>query len=128
MDQEATIVIDLRTRSFLTPMILKRGGIFRRELTGKPETIDDQNGTRFIEEKNSQRKGGNTDLVYFVFDPRNIEEMISSGVEAERSVLDPCDIAKAEYWGAGLREARQSPQACLSGSVPRCGPRRQKRP
>jgi len=136
MNPEATIVTDPKDEKFLGIKDLKEGqhvtvefnwirGNWRdetvaskiiafpmpelviQEVTGELEAIDGVNGTLIIEERPLTGQGGRVNLVYFVFDPRNIVVMRSPSPESVRLVLNPGDIVKVEYWvGDGERHAR----------------------
>ncbi|MBF0252812.1 MAG: hypothetical protein HQL29_03255 [Candidatus Omnitrophica bacterium] len=135
INQEATIVTDPQDLKFLTIKDLKRGqhvtvefnwiqGNWRdptvatkiiafpmaelvlQEVTGELESIDGINGTLLIEKRPLQGEDGKFDLLYFVFDPRQITVMKAPSMEPVRIVLTPGDIINVQYWvGDGARHA-----------------------
>ncbi|MFA5145647.1 MAG: hypothetical protein WC723_06585 [Candidatus Omnitrophota bacterium] len=110
-DKKFLVIKDLRAGQHVTiKLIDSRGETMARKIIAEPmpepvlqeiigelEAIDAGAGTLIVEQKPLPSEGGKGDLLYFVFEPRDIVVMKSPSTQPVRLELKPGDLLKVEF-------------------------------
>ncbi len=120
-DKKFLVIKDLQVGQHVTAQLVDRseerlirkivaepmpGPVFQ-EATGELEAIDVQTGTLVIEQRPSPNEAGQSNLSYFVFDPRELVFMRAPDMEPVQGELKPGDLVKVEFAAKeGKRQAR----------------------